>query len=204
MVDVVEAMMTSGPTHFEAAASTSRLSSTTSGTPSNTMPASASAAAMSCAGTTETRAMTASASLLAQQSEPRQARQRLADFAERLGFEGRELFRGARLDVDHGDGVAGIGEGDRDAAAHAAGAETGNGGAGAVIGQNPRAAGFAAGRGRGRRDRGLPACGRACMKSSPQIAPPMARKDFASGVATPASSATETSNDRPSRRSSRM
>lgn len=54
--------MISAPTHFEAEASTSRLRSTTSGTPSNTMPASASAAAMFCAGTTKTRAMTASAS----------------------------------------------------------------------------------------------------------------------------------------------
>ena len=72
MVDVVEAMTTSGPTHFEAAASTSRLSSTTSGTPSNTMPASASAAAMSCAGTTETRAITVSASLSV--SKPNRAR----------------------------------------------------------------------------------------------------------------------------------
>ena len=64
-----------------------------------------------------------------QQSEPRQARQRFLDFAERVGFERRELLRGTRLDVDHGDGVAGIGEGDRDAAAHAAGAETGDAGA---------------------------------------------------------------------------
>ena len=72
MVDVVEAMMASGATHFEAAASTSRLSSTTSGTPSNTMPAPASAAAMSCAGTTETRAMMASASLPS--SKPNRAR----------------------------------------------------------------------------------------------------------------------------------
>ena len=88
---MVEAMMTSGPTHFEAAASTSRLRSTTSGTPSNTMPAPASAAAMSCAGTTVTRAMIGFGVLVRQQSEPRQACQRLSDFAERLGLERREL-----------------------------------------------------------------------------------------------------------------
>src|SRR3982074_2690505 len=62
MVEVVEAMTMSGPTHFEAADSTSRLRSTTSGTPSNTIPAPASAAAMPFAGTTETRAMTVLAS----------------------------------------------------------------------------------------------------------------------------------------------
>ena len=40
------------------------------------------------------------------------------------------MLRGAGLDVDHGDGVAGIGERDRNAATHAAGAETGDRGAG--------------------------------------------------------------------------
>ncbi|MET4518740.1 hypothetical protein ABIB81_008094 [Bradyrhizobium sp. I1.7.5] len=62
MVDVVEAMIVSGPTCFEAAPSTSRLSSTTSGTPSKTIPASASAALLRLAGTTETRAMSGATS----------------------------------------------------------------------------------------------------------------------------------------------
>ena len=66
---------------------------------------------------------------LGQQSEPRKARQRFTDLAERLGFEFRKLFGRPRLDVDHDDGVAGIGERHRDAAAHAAGAETGDDGA---------------------------------------------------------------------------
>ena len=118
--------MISGPTHFEAAASTSRLRSTTSGTPSNTMPAPASAAAMFLRRHHGDPRDDGLGVIVRQQSEPRQACQRFADFAERLGFERRELLRGARLDVDHGDGVAGIGECHRDAAAHAAGAETGD------------------------------------------------------------------------------
>jgi len=42
------------------------------------------------------------------------------------------------------------------------------------------------------------------MKSSPQIAPPMAAKPRASGVATPASAATEMKDERPMRVSSSM
>ncbi|MGY4378050.1 hypothetical protein ACVWZ3_005689 [Bradyrhizobium sp. i1.3.6] len=62
MVDVVEAMIVSGPTCFEAAPSTSRLSSTTSGTPSKTIPAPDNAAPLRLAGTTETRAISGSTS----------------------------------------------------------------------------------------------------------------------------------------------
>jgi hypothetical protein len=72
MVDVVEAMMISGPALFDAATSTSRLRSTISGTPSNTMLAPATAAAMSGDGVTLTRAMTASASFSV--SKPKRAR----------------------------------------------------------------------------------------------------------------------------------
>ena len=54
MVDVVDAMIVSGPTLREAAPSTSRLSSTSSGTPSKTIPASNSATPLWLAGTTET------------------------------------------------------------------------------------------------------------------------------------------------------
>ena len=42
------------------------------------------------------------------------------------------------------------------------------------------------------------------MKSSPQMAEPMARNARASGVFTPASSPTDTRNDRPMRTSSSM
>ena len=63
------------------------------------------------------------------QSEPRQAGQGFSDFTERIGLEYCKTVRGARLDIDHGDVVAGIGERHRDAAAHAAGAETGDDGA---------------------------------------------------------------------------
>ena len=93
------------------------------------MPAPASAARMFRAGTTETRAIDGFGFGVLQQAEPRKARQRLSDFVERLGTEFRKLPGGARLDVDHGDVVAGIGERHGDAAAHAAGAETSDRGA---------------------------------------------------------------------------
>ncbi len=134
---MVEAMIASGATHFEAAASTSRLSSTTSGTPSNTIPAPASAAAMFLRRRDGDAGDHRIGVLAGQQSEPRKACQRLPDFAECLGFECRELLRGARLDVDHGDGVAGIGKRNRDAATHAAGAETGDHGTGRGHRPNP-------------------------------------------------------------------
>src|SRR5207237_7560369 len=127
----------------------------------------------------------------------------LSDFVQCLGPEFFELLGRARLDVDQGDVVTRIGERDRDAAAHAAGAQAGDRGA-RGHGLKPSRNSFC------NWPRSSPPRPRLAsvrpffMKSSPQIAPPMARKDFASGVATPANSATETRNDRPSRRSSRM
>jgi len=59
------------------------------------------------------------------------------DFADRPGFEFGEIISRARLDVDHGDGVTGIGESDRDAAAHSAGAETNDQGASRGHRSNP-------------------------------------------------------------------
>ncbi len=57
---------------------------------------------------------------------------RLADLADAPRLPAAlNLSRVARLEVDHRDVVAGIGEDDRDAAAHAARAETGDGGTGA-------------------------------------------------------------------------
>ena len=142
--------------------------------------------------------------LVGQQSEPRKACERLPDFAQCVGFERCELFRGAGLDVDHGDGVAGIGKRNRDAATHAAGAETGNHGTGRGHRPNPSRNRFCNSR-RPRPPRPRLASVRPPFKkSSPQIAPPIARKALASGVATPARSAAETSSDRPRRRSSRM
>ena len=92
MVDVVEAMIASGPTHFEAAASTSRLSSTTSGTPSNTMPASRERGGHVLRRHHRDPRDHDSRVCVVQQAEPRQARQRLPDLAQRLGFECCELF----------------------------------------------------------------------------------------------------------------
>src|SRR4029453_3736678 len=108
----------------------------------------------------------------------------------------------ARLDVDDGDGMAGVGEHHGNAARHAAGAETGNCLASAHL--KPwasRALRPAASRWSRRR---LANVRPRAEKSSPQMAEPMARNARASGVGTPASSPTEARNDSPMATSSRM
>src|SRR5205814_2214722 len=61
-----------------------------------------------------------------QQSKPRHAGKRLADFAKRLGLKRYEVLRSSRLDVNHDYGVPGIGKRHRYAAAHTASAEAGD------------------------------------------------------------------------------
>jgi len=68
------------------------------------------------AGTTDTRPAMASGVMFGEQAEPRETRQRFVDFAERLGLSVANSRRRPRLDVDHRDAVAGIGERHRDAA----------------------------------------------------------------------------------------
>src|SRR5438046_950562 len=117
-------------------------------------------------------------------------------------FQLVELVRGPVLDIDQGDGVAGVGNGDSDAPAHAARAETSNSGSRGVHGANPS---------RNRccswfrsRYPNPNALRLRPFASSLQTVWPIARKAFANGVATPASSATETRNDRPRCRSSNI
>ena len=91
----------------------------------------------------------------------------------------------ARLEVDQRDVVARIGEHDRDAAAHAARAETGDG---RLVHRKPSAS-TACSALRSRPPSPSDCSVRpVCMKSSPQIAPPIGRNARASGVGTPASS----------------
>ena len=129
---------------FEARASASRLSSTTSGTPSKTIRGAAQCAPRhACAGTTR-HARDAPASASSADSMPN-ARQRLPASSRispsASASSSSNCVGGARLDVDHGDVVAGIGEGHGDAAAHAAGAEAGDRGARRSSVESPRAAG---------------------------------------------------------------
>src|SRR5262245_16854961 len=115
-----------------------------------------------------------------------------------------ELGRRSVLDVDQGDGVAGIGEPGSEAPAHPACPETGNCDPGDAHWANPS---------RNSRCNWLRSSSpkpnalrlrSGAPTSSPQITPPIARKALANGVATPARSATETRNDKPRRRSSIM
>src|SRR5262245_20213995 len=115
----------------------------------------------------------------------RHARQYAADVGHRLGrklVEGRGL---ARLEVDDGHGMPGIGEHHGDAAAHASGAEAGD--ALAHYANPSRSIRCKPDRSRRPRPR-LRNVRPVAMESSPQIALPMAAKARASGVATPASS----------------
>ncbi len=63
---------------------------------------------------------------LVEQPELGEARQRAPDFADGFARELFEIGLRPRLEIDDGDRVAGIGEHHGDAAAHAAGAETGD------------------------------------------------------------------------------
>ena len=92
MVEVVEAMMTSGPTHLRGRRQHLALELDHFGHAFEHDAGAGERCRHICARTTETRAMTASASLVRQQAEPRQAGQRFLDFTERFGFERRELL----------------------------------------------------------------------------------------------------------------
>src|SRR3954454_11634970 len=138
------------------------------------------------------------------QSKPRHAGKRLADFGKRLGLKRYELLRGSLLDVNHDHAMPGIGKRHRYAAAHTARAEAGDRSTSNAHRANPPRKSDCNSRWP-RLPRPRPSSVRPpFMKFSPQIAPPTARKALASGVATPASSAAETRNDRPRRKSSRM
>ena len=84
MVDVVEAMIGSGPAVAEARASTSRLRSRTSGTHSKMTGATTSAAAASSSRTTETRLHDLTGRALGKEPEARHGAQRHFHLANRL------------------------------------------------------------------------------------------------------------------------
>ena len=84
MVEVVEAMMASGPASLEMRANTSRLRSSTSGTPSKITAASRSASCASASRNTDTRAAIAIDRGRREQAEAGQRGQRGAHLAEGL------------------------------------------------------------------------------------------------------------------------
>ena len=91
------------------------------------------------------------------------------------------------LDVDQGDGMAGIGKSDRDAPAHTAGSETGNCGSGGGHWANPsrnKCCNWF--RSRSPKPNACRLRSGAAPGSAPQTAPPIARKAFAKGVANAA------------------
>ena len=173
MVDVVDAMMACGPARLETRASTSRLRSSTSGTPSKMTAASAMPACASASADTTTREAMVSTASGGEQPEAgergKRAAHLVAGVVQRCLRSPSSL---ARLDVNDRHAMPGIGEHDRDAARHAARAEAGDRRASAHLNLRQEVLGSA--RDRDGRGPGSPACG--CLqKSSPQIAPPIAR-----------------------------
>ena len=183
--------MTSGPTHFEAARQHLALEVDHLGHAfEHDAGVRRARQQLFCAGTTETRATTASSPPCRQQPNRARLASVLLTSPSASASSDREIGRrGAPLMSIIGDGVAGIGERHRDAATHAAGAETGDRGAsGSHWLESSRSRVCSSALVEVAETEILPAC-RPLRKSSPQIAPPMARKNHASGVATPASSA---------------
>src|SRR5712692_6431186 len=139
---------------------------------------------------------------LVEQAEAGETAERIANFVLRARGEALEILPYARLEIDHHDIVPGIGEHDSNAASHAAGAKARDRLARAHAKPTRRSSCSAR---RSRWPRPIVVSVRpVVMKSSPHMAEPMARKARASGLAMPASAATDMRKDSPMRVSSSM